>query len=94
MTFLAADRLWLLAAVAALAVGYVALQRRRRHYAVRFTNLALLDSIAPKRPGWRRHVAAGIAGVALVALEHITAVKRAGADVILTYFARELAGVL
>ena len=26
-----------------------------------------------------------------VALEHITAVKRAGADVILTYFARELA---
>jgi porphobilinogen synthase len=29
-----------------------------------------------------------------VALEHITAVKRAGADVILTYFARELAELL
>ena len=29
-----------------------------------------------------------------VALEHITAVKRAGADVILTYFARELAETL
>ena len=26
-----------------------------------------------------------------VALEHLTAVKRAGADVVLTYFARELA---
>jgi len=26
-----------------------------------------------------------------VALEHITAVKRAGADIILTYFARDLA---
>ena len=26
-----------------------------------------------------------------MALEHITAVKRAGADIILTYFARELA---
>ena len=26
-----------------------------------------------------------------VALEHLTAVKRAGADIILTYFARELA---
>ena len=26
-----------------------------------------------------------------VAIEHLTAVKRAGADVILTYFARELA---
>ena len=29
-----------------------------------------------------------------VALEHITAVKRAGADVILTYFATELAEAL
>jgi porphobilinogen synthase len=29
-----------------------------------------------------------------VALEHITAIKRAGADVILTYFAAELAEVL
>jgi porphobilinogen synthase len=29
-----------------------------------------------------------------VALEHLTAVKRAGADVILTYFARELAEAL
>ena len=26
-----------------------------------------------------------------VALEHLTAIKRAGADVILTYFAREIA---
>jgi Ca-activated chloride channel family protein len=68
MTLLAPDRLLLLLPVAALAVGYVVLQRRRRHYAVRFTNLELLDAIAPKRPGWRRHVAAGIAGVALVAM--------------------------
>jgi porphobilinogen synthase len=29
-----------------------------------------------------------------VALEHITAVKRAGADLILTYFARDLAEAL
>jgi porphobilinogen synthase len=29
-----------------------------------------------------------------VALEHLTAVKRAGADVILTYFAKELAAVI
>ena len=29
-----------------------------------------------------------------VALEHLTAIKRAGADVILTYFARELAETL
>ena len=29
-----------------------------------------------------------------VALEHLTAIKRAGADFILTYFARELAELL
>ena len=31
---------------------------------------------------------------AAVALEHVTAIKRAGADVILTYFAPELADLL
>ena len=68
MSLLAPGRLILLVPVAALAVGYVALQQRRRHYAVRFTNLDLLDSVAPKRPGWRRHVTAAIAGVALVSM--------------------------
>lgn len=65
MTFLASERLWLLVVVAALAAAYVVLQRRRRHYAVRFTNLELLASVAPRRPGWRRHVSAALAGVAL-----------------------------
>lgn len=68
MTLLAPDRLLLLVPVAALAIGYLVLQRRRRHYAVRFTNIDLLDSVAPKRPGWRRHVAAAIAGVALLSM--------------------------
>lgn len=69
MTFLAGDRLWLLLAVAALAATYVVLQvRRRSTYAVRFTNLALLDVVAPKRPGWRRHVAAGALLLGLAAL--------------------------
>jgi Ca-activated chloride channel family protein len=34
----------------------VFLQRRRRAYAVRFTNLALLASVVPRRPGVRRHL--------------------------------------
>lgn len=68
MNFLAPGRLWLLVAVGALAVAYVVLQFRRRHYAARFTNLDLLASVAPKRPGWRRHVAAAAMLAAIVLL--------------------------
>jgi Ca-activated chloride channel homolog len=78
MTFLSPAALWLLLGVAALAVAYVALQVRRRHYAVRFTNLDLLDTVAPRRPGWRRHVTAGAAGVALSAL--VVALARPARD--------------
>lgn len=60
MTWDSPQRLWLLLAVAALAVAYVVLQRRRSRYAVRFTNLKLLDRVAPKQPQWRRHVPAGL----------------------------------
>jgi Ca-activated chloride channel family protein len=68
VTFLAAGRLWLVLLVLGLAAAYVVLARRRRHYAVRFTNLELLASVAPKRPGWRRHVPAAAMALALLAL--------------------------
>jgi Ca-activated chloride channel family protein len=58
----------LLATVVVLAVVYIVLQRRRRHYAVRFTNLDLLSSVAPRRPGWRRHVAAALIGLGLISM--------------------------
>jgi Ca-activated chloride channel family protein len=60
MSFLSPERLWLLAGVVALAVAYVFLQRRRSKYAVRFTNLRLLDKLVPRRPAWRRHVPAAL----------------------------------
>jgi Ca-activated chloride channel family protein len=69
MSFLAADRLLLLIVVALVAVAYVVVQvRGRQRYAVRFTNLALLSSVAPKRPGWRRHVPAALLVASLVGM--------------------------
>src|ERR687896_1207688 len=60
--------LLLLVVVGALAVGYVLLLRRRRRDTVRFTNLELLDRVAPKRPGWYRHLPAAALIVALAVL--------------------------
>ncbi|MDN5747894.1 MAG: VWA domain-containing protein [Pseudonocardia sp.] len=60
--------LMLLVVVAALAVGYAVLLRRRRRDVVRFTNLELLDRVAPRRPGWYRHVPAAALITALAVL--------------------------
>jgi Ca-activated chloride channel homolog len=79
MTFLDPSRLWLLVGVAALLVVYVIVQRRRQRYAVRFTNLALLDAVAPQRPGWRRHAPALLFGLMLVLL--VTGFARPVTDV-------------
>ncbi|MGH9118617.1 MAG: VWA domain-containing protein [Acidimicrobiales bacterium] len=68
MSFLAPAWFWLLVPVAVLAGLYVVMQLRRRRYAVRFTNVELLDRVAPRRPGWRRHVPAGLFVLAMVVL--------------------------
>ncbi|MCA0145063.1 VWA domain-containing protein [Blastococcus sp. LR1] len=61
---------WLLAllVVAALVGVYVLLQLRRKAYAARFTNVALLGTLVPKRPGWKRHLAFGIVAAGLATL--------------------------
>jgi Ca-activated chloride channel family protein len=71
--------LWLLLGVVALAVAYLVLQRRRSRYAVRFTNLRLLDRVAPDRPAWRRHVPASLF-LAMLALL-VVGFSRPAADV-------------
>ena len=63
--FLAPDRLWLLVLVAGLVAAYVLAQRRRSVHIVRFTQIEMLDQIAPRRPGWRRHAVAGVQLAAL-----------------------------
>ena len=60
MSWQSPERLWLLLGVVALIVAYVVLHRRRSRYAVRFTNLKLLDRVAPRQPQWRRHVPASL----------------------------------
>jgi Ca-activated chloride channel family protein len=58
ISFASPIRLWLLVAALGLLAAYVVLQAAKHKYAVRFTNLALLDKVAPRQPGWRRHVVA------------------------------------
>lgn len=60
MTFLSGTRLWLLALVPVVVTAYVLLQLRRQKYVVRFTNLPMLAQVAPRRPGWRRHLTAAL----------------------------------
>ncbi|HEX7745064.1 MAG TPA: VWA domain-containing protein [Micromonosporaceae bacterium] len=71
---------WLLALlpVLAIAAAYVWRQFRRRAYAVRFTNVELLSTLAPKGLGWRRHAAAAAFLLSLTALA--TAMARPSVD--------------
>ena len=63
--FLAPERLWFLALIPLLIGVYVLLQYRKSHYAVRFTNLALLDTVVPRRVNWRQHLAVALAMITL-----------------------------
>jgi len=78
-TFDAPVRLLLLLLVVGLAVAYLLLQRRRPSYEARFSDVDLLASVLPRRPGWRRHLPAAALLLALVAMT--TAFARPRADV-------------
>ncbi len=43
-----------------LAMLYLVRQRRRHAYVVRFTDPDLIDTVAPRRPGLRRHIVAAV----------------------------------
>jgi Ca-activated chloride channel family protein len=71
--------LWLLVLVVALVAAYLVAQRRRSKYAVRFATLPMLEKVAPKRPGWRRHAPAVAFLAALTVLT--IAIARPVADI-------------
>ena len=66
---------WLLTLlpVVAVAAVYVWRQFRRRHFAMRFTNVDLLRTLAPKGLGWRRHVSASALLLSLLTVGLATA---------------------
>ena len=68
MTFSSPELLLALLLVPAALFAYLLLQRRRTRYVVRFTNVALLENLVPRRPAWRRHVPTALYLVAIAAL--------------------------
>jgi Ca-activated chloride channel homolog len=54
--------------VGALVAGYVLFLQRRRRGIVRFTAVDLVDTVAPRRPRWTRHVPTVAIVAALVLL--------------------------
>jgi Ca-activated chloride channel family protein len=67
VTFAAPLLLLGLALVPLALAAYLVAQRRRRRYAVRYTNVDVLAGVA-KRAGWARHIPAALALLALAAL--------------------------
>jgi Ca-activated chloride channel homolog len=76
LMFLAPERFALLLVPVGLAMLYLVRQRRRHAYVVRFTDPDLIDTVAPRRPGLRRHVVAAI-HVAAIAILVIAAARPA-----------------
>lgn len=68
MGFLSPVWLLMLIPVTAALVAYVVLQLRRKKYVARFSNVELLASVAPRRPGWRRHLTFALLMAGLVVL--------------------------
>ncbi len=68
MSFASPWRLLLIVVPVALLGAYILVQRSRRRYALRFTSVDLLASVAPRRPGWQRHISAALMLCGLLAL--------------------------
>ena len=54
------DRLWFLLGLVVLLAAYIFSQLRRRRHFIRFSHVALIDKVAPRRPGVARHLVAAL----------------------------------
>ncbi|MEU7764745.1 VWA domain-containing protein [Nocardia sp. NPDC049190] len=63
-------QIWLgfLAVIALIALGYILVQRSRHKHMLKFTNMELLEKVAPSRPGPLRHVAVALMLIGLMLL--------------------------
>ena len=76
LLFLAPERIALLVVPLVIAVLYLVRQLRRRRFVIRFTDPDLIEAVAPRRPGLRRHLVA-VAYVAATVLLAIAAARPA-----------------
>ncbi len=56
MQFQSPEFLWLLILLPAFIAAYILAQRRRSHFALRYSNLSAVKEALDKGPGWRRHM--------------------------------------
>jgi Ca-activated chloride channel homolog len=68
VSFASPWRLLLVVVLLLMLVAYILVQRSRQKYALRFTSVDLLASVAPRRSGWQRHISAALLLVAVLAL--------------------------
>lgn len=80
LSFVYPWRLWLLVAVALLAVAFVVTAVRRRSAGTAYADASLLGAVAPRRPGWRRAPGQVLVLLAMAAMTVAWAEPEATAD--------------
>jgi Ca-activated chloride channel homolog len=81
MTFIWYYLLWLLLLIPVLVWIYIIIQRRRKKYAVRFSNMGLVKEAMGRGPGKRRHIPAILLLIAIAV--GLAALARPAAEIVL-----------
>lgn len=68
LSFLNPERLWVLAIVPIIVLGYILAVLRKKKTGMRYTNTTLLGQVMRKQSQWRRHLAFALSLASLIAL--------------------------